>query len=114
MPKFVWAFALIAYAAVAFPVVAYVWDSNKLKSIVKARLFFFGMSLASAVFAIVYLVEVVVGNSVYTLLDSPLYFSISRVPITSFLASLAIVGLSILAISFLKHQQDVSTEQEIH
>ncbi len=113
-PKDVWwVFALVAYIAVALPIVVHLWDSNRSEIIVKTRFFFFGMSLVSAVFAVVYLVEVFVGNFACTVLANPLYFPISRVPMISFPVSLAIVGLSVLTVLFLKHHQ-VNTERQIN
>ena len=99
---FMWVFVLIFYIAIVLPVFAHLWDSNKLKSDVKARLLFFGLTLASIVSALIYLGEAFLGNHVFNILANPAHFAISQIPVTSFIVSLSIAGLFASATIFLE------------
>ena len=82
-PTYVWGFGLIAYLAVSFPVVAYIWDATTLRLVVKLRLFFSGMCVTSIIFALT-------------------YFSIDIIYRVPFMLSLIMAGILGLIMVFLK------------
>jgi hypothetical protein len=82
-PAYVWGFSLIVYIAVVFPIVAWIWDASKLRSVMKKQLFFFGVSLVSVVFTVVYLGEFFL----FSLFVDSFYSYVSSFPMFSFLSS---------------------------
>ena len=56
-----WVSALTVYSVIAFPLVAYLWDSSKLALTMKIRRFFVGLGLISIMFSMIYGIAFFVG-----------------------------------------------------
>jgi len=56
-----WVSALTIYSVIAFPLLAYLWDSAKLALTIKIRQFLVGLGLISIIFSMIYGIAFFVG-----------------------------------------------------
>ncbi len=94
--EFFLVFMLIALSAVAIPMAIAAWSQKEPQPRKKAQLILKGMTASSAVSALIYLTETLVGNYVLKILANPVRFSVSRAPHISLVISIILLSLSIL------------------
>jgi hypothetical protein len=100
--EFFLVFALIAFSAIAIPVVAAAWSQKETNPYHKARQILKGMTASSAAFTLIYLAETIVGNYALKILTNPVQFPISRTPPTSLLVALTLTVLFALSCTSIK------------
>lgn len=103
--------SLVIFSAVVLPLLAYIWDIKEVRPYVKLRVVLFGLNVTSAMFSVLFFVEVLAGNYVFKFLSEPLYFAVSTAPQISFAVSSIIVILFSI-IELLWHKSE--TRYAIH
>ena len=98
-------FALIAFSAFIIPVTAHVWGLKEQNPNQKVQQLIRGITLTSAVFTAIYLLELIISHYTSEMFTAPIQFTISRSPHISLLISIALLGIFVITGKIVKREQ---------